>query len=248
MNSIRKSKTLCQSSHCKANSLMSKNFDMNPIMKTTFKKMDKIESDINYILYKHKDKKCGDFLFKTSDINRKMNKIKKRIDHSHQEIAKHLQCQSENLIENQMIYNTHSLKKEQGKYLEDEYDVLKRTIEEMRKKLIEVNEEKNKFELMTMTYKEEIKYIKRDINEMSKSIERIKIDRQNVINEIKQQKNKIFVNVFLPGVGTIIGGVQLQKKYISYYILSGVLQFLLSWIFVGFLWAQASSLELYSFI
>ena len=192
MNSIRKSKTLCQSSHCKANSLMSKNFDMNPIMKTTFKKMDKIESDINYILYKHKDKKCGDFLFKTSDINRKMNKINKRIEHSHQEIAKHLQCQSENLIENQMIYNTHSLKKEQGKYLEDEYDVLKRTIEEMRKKLIEVNEEKNKFELMTMTYKEEIKYIKRDINEMSKSIERIKIDRQNVINEIKQQKNKIF--------------------------------------------------------
>ena len=70
--------------------------------------------------------------------------------------------------------------------------MLKRTIEEMRKKLIEVNEEKNNFELMTMTYKEEIKYIKRDRNEMSKSIERIKIDRQNVINEIKQQKNKIF--------------------------------------------------------
>ena len=58
----------------------------------------------------------------------------------------------------------------------------------------------------------------------------------------------VILNVFLPGVGTIIGGVQLQKKYISYYILSGVLQFLLSWIFVGFLWAQASSLELYFFI
>lgn len=192
MNSIRKSKTICQSAHMKANSLMQKNFDINPIMKNTFKKMDKIESDINYILYKHKDKKCGDFIFKTSDINRKMNKINKRIDHSHQQIAKHIKCQTENLIENQMICNKHSLKKEQGKYLEDEYDVLKRTIEEMRNKLIEVNKEKNKFELMTMTYTEEIKYIKRDINEMSKSIEKIKIERENVYNQLKQQKNQIF--------------------------------------------------------
>lgn len=58
----------------------------------------------------------------------------------------------------------------------------------------------------------------------------------------------VILNVFLPGVGTIVGGFQLQKKYISYYIISGVLQFLFSWLFVGFLWAQASSLELYSFI
>lgn len=58
----------------------------------------------------------------------------------------------------------------------------------------------------------------------------------------------VILNLFLPGVGTIVGGFQLQKKYISYYIISGVLQFLFSWLFVGFLWAQASSLELYSFI
>ena len=93
-------------------------------------------------------------------------------------------------------------------------------------------------------------------------LERPLYDRKAIVSKSETEKeNKVendskiclmivivILNVFLPGVGTIIGGVQLQKKYISYYILSGVLQFLLSWIFVGFLWAQASSLELYSFI
>lgn len=205
---IKKSKTLFSpfKYHSKVKSGIMKPIEVNPMMVKTFTKMDKIESDINYCLFRHKDKKCGNFLFKSLDVERKINKISKKIEHSTKEIEKHEFCHKKSITENELLNSDHKSKINQGKYLGNEYGYLKNEVENMRKQIIILNNEKTQMEFKAITFKEEIKYIKADINKINKDIDKVKKERKIIIEKLKNEKDNIF---------SITKGAKLSETFIK---------------------------------
>lgn len=206
--SIKKAKTLFSpfKYHSKVKSGIMKPIETNPLMVKTFKKMDKIESDINYCLFRHKNKKCGDFLFKSSDVERKINKISKKIEHATKEIEKHEFCHKKSTTENELLNSDHKSKLKQGKYLGNEYEYLKNEVEDMRKNIIKLNNEKTQMEFQAITLKEEIKYIKVDISNINKEIDKVKKERKMIIEQLKIEKDNIY---------TITKGAKLSETFIK---------------------------------
>ena len=82
--------------------------EMNPLIKKTFNRMDRIESEITFHLYSNKLKHYPSF--QTFDIERRMKKMKRRINHSSQEIQKHSKCFLDSQKENKELESEHQRK------------------------------------------------------------------------------------------------------------------------------------------
>ena len=87
---------------------LSNSIEMNSLIKKTINRMDRIESEITFHLYSNKLKHYPSF--QTFDIERRMKKMKRRINHSSQEIQKHSKCFLDSQKENKELESEHQRK------------------------------------------------------------------------------------------------------------------------------------------
>ena len=166
--------------------------ELNPKMAKSFRKMDKIESDMNYIVSNSKNKKCGDFIFKSQDLERSLNKLLKKINHSHNELTQHNVCHNEDQKQNELLTQQHQQKKNQGIYLCDNTSLLKKEIEQMRKEIIRLNALTRQYEVTAIQHEEEIKYFLKDVENLNNNINSKQIEMRNLYKQVKEEKSKIF--------------------------------------------------------
>lgn len=166
--------------------------ELNPKMTKSFRKMDKIERDMNYIVSNSKNKKCGDFIFKSQNIERSMNKLLKKIEHFHNEIIQHNVCHNKDQKQNELLIQQHQQKKNQGIYLNDNKSLLKKEIEQMRNEIVSLNALTRKYELTVIQHEEEIKYLFKDIEYLTSTINSKRIEMNNIYKQVNEEKAKIF--------------------------------------------------------
>ena len=163
-------------------------FEMNPLIKKTFNRIDRIESEITFHLYSNKSKHLS---CKTFDIERRMKKMKRRINHSSQEIQKHYKCCQDSQKENKELRSEHERKLNQGRYLGDVCDNIKEEIAQMKMKVLSLQQKKIKYDFLAFQYNEQIKYLKIDLNEISTKVIQMRKERNELLSQLKNQRNLI---------------------------------------------------------
>lgn len=163
--------------------------EVNPLFKKSVKKIDKIESDINYHLYSNSLNNSQSF--KAFDIERRMKKMKKRIQHSSFQAETHSKCYQESRKENENLEEEHKQKLNQGRYLGDVSKNIKDEIKQIKEQILYLNQKTINTRFLSFQYNEQIKYLQKDLNEITTKVKLIRNERNLLLNKVKEQKEKI---------------------------------------------------------
>ena len=163
-----------------------------PQMEKSLNKMEDIETDIHYIYFKNKNKNGNRASFQTSDLERTMKKLQKKIDHSNVQLDIHEICHKNTMKEKDDLAEKRLKNINQSNYLNDVNDVTEKEISDMRKQIQELELQKQKYEIKALKMKEEIKYLKKDVKSLTDKINVTKNQRDQIQNEVIKVKQEVF--------------------------------------------------------
>jgi chromosome segregation ATPase len=163
-----------------------------PQMEKSLNKMEDIETDIHYIYFKNKNKNGNRASFQTSDLERTMKKLQKKIDHSNVQLDIHEVCHKNTMKEKDDLAEKRLKNINQSNYLNDVNEFTEKDISDMRKQIKDLQNQTQKFEFKSLKLKEEIKYMKKDIKLYNEKINNAKSQRDKLQNEVNKVKQEIY--------------------------------------------------------
>ena len=149
-------------------------YNLIPQMKKSLERTEKIEDDIHFLAYKNKNKKGNISHFKTTDFDRIIKRLSTKIEHNNLQLEKIEACNKKNEEENDKLKKTVEKNHTQKIFFDDFENTLKKEIAEIRNKIQELSNQKRNYELKTLQFNEEIKYLNLDVEKWKKKVEKEK--------------------------------------------------------------------------
>ena len=167
-------------------------YNLIPQMKKSLERTEKIEDDIHFLAYKNKNKKGNISHFKTTDFDRILKRLSTKIEHNNLQLEKIEACNKKNEEENNLLKKTVEKNITQKNFFNDFENTLKKEIAEIRNKIQELSNQKRNYELKTLQFNEEIKYLNLDVEKWKKKVEKEKKEVEKGKKALTKLKDIIY--------------------------------------------------------
>ena len=171
---------------------LNEKFNLIPQMQKSLERTEKIEDDIHFIAYKNKNKKGNIAHFKTTDFDRILRRLSVKIEHNNLQLEKIEACNKKNEEENSLLKKTVEKNNIQKNFFGDFENTLKKEISDIRKKIQELSNQKRNYELKSLQFNEEIKYLNLDVEKWKKKVEKEKKEVEKGKKALTKLKDIIY--------------------------------------------------------